>query len=174
MAEAASNIDLAFLARVPLFEGLSLEELHRVVSIARWRNWGAGEIIIREGEGGDTLYVLLSGAVEVTKTLTLRLSQEEFGEREKTLMRSDSREPFFFGEMAMLEGTERSATVTTTAPCETLEIERKDFLALAEAESRIGYLVLTNIAKMLSSRLRRTNMDVLKLTTALSLALGGR
>ena len=69
---------------------------------------------------------------------------------------------------------DRSATITTESECEILELAREDFERLATADPQLAYRVLRNIAVVLAERLRRTDLDIVKLTVALSLALGNR
>ncbi len=163
--------DSDFLARVPIFDGLTEQQLWKVSEILERRCAEQGELIIREGEMGNTMYVLTAGTVEVSKTLTLWLPEKDFGEREKSLSRLSANECAFFGEMALLENSERSATVTAVHACEMLEIRKAEFERFCDENPEIGYLIVRNIAKLLSSRLRQTNKDILKLATALSLAL---
>lgn len=82
--------------------------------------------------------------------------------------------PQFFGEMGLLSDLERSATITTETECEILELSRADFERLVASDPELGYRLVHNIALVLAERLRRTDLDVLKLTAALSLALGTR
>lgn len=121
------------------------------------------------------MYILVSGRVEVSRTLTLRLSEGGFGEGEKTFTQLDGKDHPLFGEMALLsEGSQRGATVTALTLCEMLEIQHGDFDRLCQKDPDLAYKVFRNMARSLSARLRSTNQDVLKLTTALSLALSGR
>ena len=115
------------------------------------------------------MYIIQEGTAEVSRTLTLKVTKREFGQKEKTFIRLGA--GFFFGEMALMENDVRSATVATVTDCKLFEILREDFDHLCETRPDIGYKILRNIARTISGRLRRTNQDVLKLTTALSLAL---
>src|SRR2546428_20274 len=80
----------------------------------------------------------------------------------------------FGGEMALLESSPRGATVTAITDIELLEITHKDFDQLCQENPLLGYRVLRNMASQLSGRLRRSNQDVVKLSSALSLALSRR
>jgi CRP-like cAMP-binding protein len=73
--------------------------------------------------------------------------------------------------MAILEDEPRSATVTASTDCDLYEINKKDLLALGERRPDIGYRIILRIAEVLCSRLRKSNRDILKLTTALSISL---
>jgi len=166
--------ELTFLRGVSLFKGLSDGQIQKVLSKMSKRTFEAGAAIIREGETDtdNIMYILEEGTVEISKTVTLKVSSTDFGQKEKSFIRLTGAMRPFFGEMSMLEEhTERSATVAALDDCTTLIITKKDFEALAAEDPVIGHVVVTNIARVLADRLRKTNNDVLKLTTALSLAL---
>jgi CRP-like cAMP-binding protein len=115
------------------------------------------------------MYIIQEGTVEISRTLTLKITRSDFGQKEKTFIRLGG--GFFFGEMALLENDVRSATVTTVTECSFFVMLNQDFDRHCEKLPEIGYHILRNIARTLATRLRRNNQDILKLTTALSLAL---
>lgn len=159
------------LASVPLFAGLDATQLQSIVTIAKSRPITRGENLIQEGDVGDTMYVLLKGRVRVSRTVTLSLSRATVGAAEKSFAELDAAEHPAFGEMALLEHSLRGATITALADGEVLELGNQDFEQLCKDDPVLGYKVIRNIATLLSARLRRTNQDVLKLSSALSLAL---
>ncbi|MBI4615910.1 MAG: cyclic nucleotide-binding domain-containing protein [Planctomycetes bacterium] len=108
---------LFFLRRVFLFSALSGASLRLLAGIARPLSAAKGEVLVREGRPGHHFYVLCSGAAEVKaggRTLAL-------------LQTADA-----FGEMALLSGAPRNATVRTLSSCDLLSIDRIDFLDLLE------------------------------------------
>ena len=159
---------LELLGRVPLFAGLNPSQLSTVQQLLKHRTWKAKEVILREGEPGQTVYILISGTVQVSKKLALGSTGEEV---EKSLVHLDAQEPVVFGEASLLENSVRSATVTAAKPCEAYEIDRADFIKLCEADPVLGCRAMRNLGQVLDSRLRKTNQDVVKLATALSIAL---
>ena len=160
------------LIKAPLFKGLTKEEMDKVLSVAHEIKWGEGDTVITEGEMGETMYIIYSGSVKVSKRLTLPQLSDERGPSEKTLIRLDAVEPIVVGEVAMLTKAERSATITATKECLALEIYGPDLARLCEAETKIGFKIMGNLAQILSEKLRQTNRDVIRLATALSVALG--
>jgi CRP/FNR family transcriptional regulator, cyclic AMP receptor protein len=78
-----------------------------------------------------------------------------------------------FGEITLLENEARSATVTARSDCVLLELHRKDFLDLIQRRPDVGVKFLLRLAQGLSGRLRKTSRDLVKLTTALAISLGG-
>ncbi|HLY64335.1 MAG TPA: cyclic nucleotide-binding domain-containing protein [Chloroflexota bacterium] len=177
------------ILRINYFSGLSEDQASEVARIVRTKSMPAAEDIIQDGESGDSMYLLLQGQVEVSKTLFVKGS-DGFHQARKAMVRLESKEPppsekapnptsvltipgfFAFGEMALFdENSKRSATVTATTACDLGIIQNADFVALAEADNSLGFRVFMNIARKLSEDLNRANQDVLNLTTAFSFAL---
>jgi len=142
-----------------------------VLAISQETRFVKGETITQEGEQGDSMFILIDGNVEVSKTLTMKLEQGDFAEREKILTRAKAEDNLVFGEIAMIDRENRSASVVTTTECILLEIKREDFLALLDKRSEMGVKVLRRLAELLATRLRESSQDVIELTTALSVAL---
>lgn len=121
--EAAPSAGLE--ARVRLLAGLSLfaaaprYTLEGLAAECRELHVPAGEILIREGDAPDALYVIVEGAAGVTSAATGPLNTMAAGD--------------FFGEIGLLKGVPRTATVTSTRPCTLLRIEGETFLSLVRA-----------------------------------------
>lgn len=122
------------LAEVPLLAGLGRRHLRKVAGAGRIARFHDGMAIVRAGEPGDTFYVVIDGEVSVSrrgrKTVTLG-----FGS--------------FFGELALLLGGKRSATVTTKGPVLCLAITRARFRKLLRDEPTIAIGILEEVAKRL-------------------------
>ncbi len=103
------------LRKVPFFEDTPDEEFERVARRLRPRTSPAGEAIIRQGETGDSLFLVARGVI--------RVYRHEDGDRRDlaTLMAGD-----FFGEMALLHGEPRTATCRAATPCALYELRRSD------------------------------------------------
>jgi len=168
-----SEVSVQKLKDFSLFKGLSDDELGRISRIVTTGEKEAGASIISENESGSELYLLEDGIVEVLKTLTIVTSRNEFGSQERSFIRLTGENHCFFGEMVLFGKKERSATVKAVTKCRLFILKNNDFFSLCEQEPRIGYIVITNIALILSVHLRKANEDIIKLTTALSLALSG-
>lgn len=156
----------------PLFSGLTdlqIDRFRRVVSIF---DYSSGELIIREGERGDSIVILLDGTVEVVRALTLITNRERLDNREKTFTLIDSKNLPFLGEMAFYcDNYMRSATVRARTDVTAALLTRDAFLGICETDYETGYRVLNNIAIKLAATVQEQNMNVLKLTTAFSLIL---
>jgi CRP/FNR family cyclic AMP-dependent transcriptional regulator len=163
--------DAAFFRKIFLFQDLEEGEIHQVLTRTVPRVYPAGQVIIGEGDPGDSLFIMQSGEVEITKQLTLVLDEDT--PKERVFIRLNAEHGVYFGEMALLENETRSATVTALTDCSLLELHQKDFLALTEHSPAMGVKLLLRLAQVLSRHLRKTNQDVVKLTTALAVSLGG-
>jgi CRP-like cAMP-binding protein len=167
------KIDIKFLQQIPLFTGLSDEKLQKVRNIIVERSMNVGTSIIKEGEKGSEMFILLEGEVEISRLLLLKVAGQGMDQRDKSLTRLTANDYAFFGEMALFdEGSERSASVIAKTACTVAVISQDTFFKLSEEDNEIGYFVLRNIIKILCTRLDKSTKDVLKLATALSLALG--
>ena len=108
--------------------------------------------------------------MEITKQLTLVLDEDT--PKERVMIRLKAENGVYFGEMSLLENDPRSATVTALTDCRLLELHQQDFLELIQHDPAMGVKLLLRLAQLLSRHLRKTNQDVVKLTTALAISLG--
>lgn len=156
--------------KISLLQDLDDQELERALSLTVSRRFPAGSVIIQEGEPGDSMFIMCEGEVEITKRLGLVLDEEV--PRERIIIRLKAEEGVCFGEMALLENEPRSATVTALTECHLLEMGREEFFTLVKENSVMGCKILLRLAQLLSRYLRKTNQDMVKLTTAMAIALG--
>jgi CRP/FNR family cyclic AMP-dependent transcriptional regulator len=124
-----------FLKSIDLFSQIPGEDLAQIALISSEETREPNEEVFAEGESGDALYLVLDGRVRVHKQDRVIA---ELGERE------------CFGEMAILDASPRSATVTTLADTNLLKISREDFQEIMAEKPEIA----TGIIKVLSRRLR--------------------
>ncbi|MCX7030452.1 MAG: cyclic nucleotide-binding domain-containing protein [Spirochaetes bacterium] len=160
-----------FLKSVGLLADLTREELDLLWSTVRRVTMPRGTVIMREGDPGQTMFFFAEGEVEVTQRLTLKAGRYGFSQAEKSMVRLQAASVSFFGDMALFEREPRSATITAAENCVLYEISRDDFERLCAEHPALGYKIMRRIAPVLCQRIRRSNQDVLKLTTALSIAL---
>jgi CRP-like cAMP-binding protein len=128
------TVGLAALERTPMFAGLDREHLEAVLAVGRRVSLEPGQAIVERGDPGDAMYIVLSGVAEV-----------DVGGRFHRLQRGD-----FFGEMAVLAGKPREATVKAAEPVEALRISADDFQEFLAANPQIA----TGMLKSLVERLR--------------------
>jgi len=159
------------LRETEIFRNLTEDQIRKILKISREVTFAEGEVIMREGEDGDTLYIILEGTVEVVKSLVRGDMDEEENRKNKVFTRLDASGHAVFGEIALLETMRRTATVKTVTKCRCYEIKKDDFLNLAETDHELGFRILLNLARIVSARLRKADEDTIKLTTALSIIL---
>ncbi|WP_298819007.1 Crp/Fnr family transcriptional regulator [uncultured Chloroflexus sp.] len=140
------------LRRVDLLHGLSDEELLQIATICKVRRLGADQIVFNEGDEGDELFIIHEGCVRIS--IKTRNSDGTFSPSTINLLYSGQS----FGEMVLLGGATRSATVSCVDPCVLLVIREHDFTALCHRNPRIGYLVMRNMAADLAYKLRSSNL----------------
>ena len=166
------KLNVHFLKHFPLFNELSDENLKKLLDIMQVKEYEAGSTLIRENDLGSELFILLDGEVDVSRSLILKVSGKGLGQHDKSLVKLTGDHHAFFGEMGLFdEKSVRSATVTAHTKSTVAILRRSDFFELAEKDHEIGYHVFKNLLVIVSERLAKTTKDVLKLTTALSLAL---
>lgn len=165
--------DISLLKETTLFENFSEEKIKKVLSICGKVSFSENAVIMREGEVGDTMYVILKGTVEVVKTLVLEGMDMDEDEkvRNKVFTKLTAETHPVFGEISLLEESKRTATIKALTDCTFYEIKKDDFLRLAEEDCELGYQIVLNIARVVCSRLRKADEDVIKLSTVLSIVL---
>lgn len=128
------------LKQVPLFTGLSEAELDKLVTMSRQVDLQTGDTLLREGEPGDSMFVVLEGKLQVTK---------KAGESEVILAERGPGE--VMGEMSVLNQAPRSATVRALAPSKLLEVNEDTFFNLMEASPSAARAILHTFAARLSN-----------------------
>ncbi len=165
---------LDYFKKVSLFHGLNEEQIKSLIRIMQQENFETDSFIMREKESGSKLYILLKGEVEISKSLVLPQWIQSVQKSEKALIRLSEKHYPFFGEMSMFEEQAvREASIKATKPCEMVCMEKEAFEKILLKNPETGRIVYRNIAYELVQRLRKANRDILKLTTAFTLALEG-
>ncbi|HEY7600427.1 MAG TPA: cyclic nucleotide-binding domain-containing protein [Candidatus Limnocylindrales bacterium] len=125
----------AALAGVPLFSGISSESMERLAAVAGEQEFAAGQFIVRQGQVGTGLYVILSGSVKVLR------GADELAR----LGRGD-----FFGELSVIDQQPRNASVQAAESTEVLALASWDLLGLLESDAQLAL----NLIKGLVARVR--------------------
>ena len=123
------------LAGFPLFSGIAKRRLRSLAREATFEEYGRGEVVLQKGEAGDSLYVVLSGSARAR------------GKRAARALRTGD----YFGELGLLDGVPRSATVVATGELHVMKLPRRTFLRIAQHEPSISLAMLST----LGSQLRR-------------------
>lgn len=153
MQETASGKKPAMelLGKVSIFSKLSPKEIEELSQLTVIKNWEADTAVFFQGEPSDSLHLLLKGSVKVTET------SKEGDARILGILEPGE----IFGELAMLDGQPRSATVTTCEPSETASISHQEFRKFAAARPDVLWKVLA----ALCDRVRKTSNDILEMST---------
>ena len=131
-AVAKASVDM--LKKVPLFADLDARELAQISVSMRERRFAAGETVTQEGAGGAGFFVVESGHADVSVDGTPR----------GTIGPGD-----YFGEIALLTGSDRTATITATSDMLCYGMTPWDFRPLVESNSAIAWKLLTAMAEKL-------------------------
>jgi CRP-like cAMP-binding protein len=119
------------LKKIPLFDGVSNADLRRIAESARERRFDAGAAIVSAGEPGHGFYLILDGRLEV----------KQGGRIIATLGPGD-----YFGELALIRETPRSATVVAKDPTTCLALARWDFKGIVVSNPSIAIRLLETVA----------------------------
>jgi hypothetical protein len=111
----------------PLFRGMSRNEILAVIRGLNLLSVGSGEILVSEGEPGDSLFVLTTG----------RCRAYVRNPQGKNVEVRQLHEGDFFGEISVLSGKPRTATITTTMPCELLELDRATLASIIKSHPNV-------------------------------------
>jgi CRP-like cAMP-binding protein len=162
-------IDVELLKKVPLFTGLTDEQLRTLQPYMKKSVFAQDECIVREHTTGDLIYMLAEGTAVVTKDLVMGFDDDR-ASTEKVLTTLNSQNLPTFGENGILGHAPRTANVIAQTPCTLYTLSKADFESFAGQDYQAGYLVMLNIARIISMRLSATDTNVVKLATALYIA----
>lgn len=151
--------DWSFLSHIFLFQNLDEPQSGKVRGMLRERTFKAKEKIIEEGFAGESLFIMVSGRVQVFRTF----------DNEKFVLTELG--PYdFFGEMSLIDDFAASATVETLTDATVLEMTRDDFKTLVGSNPEISPRLWESLARSLSSKIRKTG-DLVKMYYGLNKAL---
>ncbi len=147
------------LGQVPIFAGLDKQVLQQLVARCRRRKFNGKEALFHEGDPGHTLYIILSGRVNIEKTTAsgeiVHIAQRGPGDH--------------FGEMALLDESPRSADAMTQGRCELLMLDRNEFLSCLEKQPVIALKIIASlVARLREAADQRTESMSLDVTGRLS------
>lgn len=120
------------LKRAPLFEGLSKKELAQLARVSEDLEVPAGDVLCKEGDTGREFFVIVEGEIEVTA---------------KGKKVADRGGGDFVGEIALLEDTSRTATVTAKTPLRVFVLTREDFRWLVRDNPKVEQKVMQALAR---------------------------
>ena len=142
------------ILKFKIFEGITHEELDAIFEISEEANYNAGEIILEESSfGADSdFYIILQGNVKVELQASQIDSDDKLNKRLAVLKNSD-----VFGEMGLLRKRRRSAQVSAYSELTVLKVNQKKLFQLFVYNPRLGYMIMKNLAAILSDRIMEMN-----------------
>lgn len=138
------------LLNIPIFQDLNYYELKTIKRILHQREYKKNEVIFKQGNVGLGMYIIVRGTVDIVCDPGRHILTE--------LHDGD-----FFGELALLDESPRSATAVTTMPAELLSFFKPDLLDLIKRNPKLGGKLLFKLAWTIGERLKSTNKQVKEL-----------
>jgi CRP-like cAMP-binding protein len=137
-----------------IFDGITHEELDAILDISEEISFNSGDIILEESSfGADSdFFVILEGNVKVELQASQVQSDDKISKRLAVLKCSN-----VFGEMGLLRSRRRSAQVSAYSNLNVLKIDQKKLFQLFVYNPRLGYLIMRNLAAIISDRIMEMN-----------------
>jgi CRP-like cAMP-binding protein len=143
-------MDPALLRHAAIFADLSDGELIHIAEICAEQRFKFGQMIFKEGEPGNRLYLIADGEVRISRQIP------GSGEEALTVLKRGA----CFGEMSVFDRSERSTDAIANTDTTLITITRSDFEMLLDFNRDIAFKVLWAVVRLLSSRLRVTNENL--------------
>jgi CRP/FNR family transcriptional regulator, cyclic AMP receptor protein len=138
---------IELLSKIGLFAALQPTYLRRIATLGLEEDYAEGALIFREGAVGDKVYLIISGAVRISRTVP------GMGEEALAVLRTGTH----FGEMALIDDFPRSADARAHEACRLFVIRKEDLEDLLFVDRDLAYDLLWSFVRTLSGRLRETN-----------------
>ncbi len=145
------------LSKIPVFEKLLVKELRQVASIVHRRQYVKGEFVFYQGDPGLGMYVIEKGKVGIVVV-------GDDGAQKEIAEMSDGD---FFGEIALLDESARSASVIVKEDSELIGFFRPDLFEIIEKTPKTGLKIVVKLAEMIGERLRNMNSEFSRLRAEL-------
>jgi CRP-like cAMP-binding protein len=140
----------SLLRKIPVFDGLDARDLLQIEKILHERDYRAEERIFLQGDPGLGMYIIVEGSVEIVS---------EPGHHVLTVLHQGE----FFGELALLDESPRTATAIAESPCRLLCLVQSDLYDLMDRSPKLGVKILVQLARTIGERLKKTNEYVQEL-----------
>lgn len=136
------------LKKIPLFHSLNYKELSQLLEIIQIRNIKKNEEVMREGTAGEDMFIILKGEVQVL-----------YGKEVVACLGPGK----FFGEMALIDKSPRSATVICLGDCKLMRLTRSELFPLIKKESTMGLKIFWAFLQNMNRRLRENDKKVFEI-----------
>lgn len=145
------------LSKVPAFANLAPRELKEVATIVHKREYRAGEPVFYQGDPGLGMYIVQDGEVSIA------IIGKDGNEQELAMLGDGD----FFGELALLDESTRSANAVCRTDCTLIGFFRPDLFELIEKENTLGIKIVLKLAEIVAQRLRQTDKELSKVKSQL-------
>ncbi len=135
------------LSKVPIFESLSKRELREIENIIHKREYSAGETIFGKGDPGLGMYIIISGKVQIVDN----------SDPENIIIYSELTNGDFFGDLALVDDSDRSAAAITSDETRMISFFRPELKDIMTRFPKIGNKLLLSLAGVIGMRLRKSN-----------------
>jgi CRP/FNR family transcriptional regulator, cyclic AMP receptor protein len=145
------------LSKVPAFANLVPRELKEVAAIVHKREYRTGEPVFYQGDPGLGMYIVKDGEVSIV------IQGKDGNERELAIFGDGD----FFGELALLDESPRSANAVCKTECTLIGFFRPDLFELIEKNTALGIKIVLKLAEIVAQRLRHTDKELSKVKSQL-------
>ncbi len=140
------------LSQVTVFSRLSWQEIKIVEHAVHIRNYTPNEPIFKQGDPGSGMYIIIEGRVSIFLDIPHQAPK----------LLSELNEGDFFGEIALLDASPRTATATAAENCTIIGFFRTDLMDILKTKPALGAKILLSLSEVLATRLRSTNSELVK------------
>ncbi len=141
------------LSKVPAFGSLTTRELKEVAAIVHKRQYRTGEPVFYQGDPGLGMYMIQEGEVSIA------LGSKDALEEELAVLTEGD----FFGEIALMDESPRTANALCKSDCTLIGFFRPDLFELIEKKPRLGTKIVIKLAEIIAQRLRKTDKELSKI-----------
>ncbi len=151
------------LHNVPIFNDLTKRELREVEKIIHHRSYQAGEVIFNLGDPGLGMYIVINGSVQIVNNQ----------DPENVVVYSELGDGDFFGDLALVDDSDRSASALSSGTTRLIAFFRPDMQDILSRFPAIGNKLLMGLAVVIAERLRKTNQYLIAAQQKVHDAAGG-
>jgi len=148
MAEKNQKSLEELIKSVEIFDGLETRDINKVLKVASGKKYEKDEVIFKEGDLGDCFYLIIEGSVRIEKNV----------ENDKIESVARLKTGDYFGEMSLLDGEPRSASVIANETSKLLEVKNSQFIKIVMNDDNFARKVLWAFCITFAKRLRATNI----------------